>query len=131
MRLFLWLGLFLLLPGAILGVVPSTIAPSHSLDTWDTARGFPGGYVYSVTQTVDGYLWIGTSKGLLRYDGLSFVTIEQYPNTETKVPIPIFSATLPACSKDHYRTTASTEFESGCSAKLATGGCSSLPNYRG
>jgi PAS domain S-box-containing protein len=87
MRLFLWLGLFLLLPGAILGVVPSTIAPSHSLDTWDTARGFPGGYVYSVTQTVDGYLWIGTSKGLLRYDGLSFVTIEQDPNTETKVPI--------------------------------------------
>jgi ligand-binding sensor domain-containing protein len=87
MRLFLHLGLFLLLPGVILGVAPGTIAPSHSLDTWDTARGFPGGYVYSITQTVDGYLWIGTSKGLLRYDGLSFVSIEQDPSTETKVPI--------------------------------------------
>ena len=87
MRLFLRLGSFLLLPGVILGMVPSTIAPSHSHDIWDTARGFPGGYVYSITQTVDGYLWIGTSKGLLRYDGLSFVTIEQDSSTETKVPV--------------------------------------------
>ncbi len=71
----------------MLGVARGIVAPSHSLDIWDTARGFPGGYVYSITQTVDGYLWIGTSKGLLRYDGLSFVTIERDPSTETKAPV--------------------------------------------
>jgi ligand-binding sensor domain-containing protein len=87
MRFFLRLGSFLLLPGAILGTVPTTIAPSHSHDIWDTTRGFPGAYVYSITQTADGYLWIGTSKGLLRYDGLSFVTIEQDSSTETMVPV--------------------------------------------
>ena len=86
MRLLLRLGSFLLLPGTVLGTVPSTIAPSHSHDIWDIARGFPGGYVYSITQTADGYLWIGTSKGLLRYDGLSFVNV-QGDSTETRFPV--------------------------------------------
>ena len=86
MRLLLRLGSFLLLPGAVLGTVPSTIPPSHSHDIWDIARGFPGGYVYSITQTADGYVWIGTSKGLFRYDGLSFVNV-QGDSTETKFPI--------------------------------------------
>jgi PAS domain S-box-containing protein len=86
MRLLLRLGSFLLLPGAVLGTVPSTIAPSHSHDIWDIARGFPGGYVYSITQTADGYLWIGTGKGLFRYDGLSFVNV-QGDSTETKFPV--------------------------------------------
>jgi PAS domain S-box-containing protein len=86
MRLLLRLSSFLLLPGAVLGTVPSTIAPSHSHDIWDIARGFPGGYVYSITQTGDGYLWIGTSKGLIRYDGLSFVNV-QGDSTETRFPV--------------------------------------------
>lgn len=38
-----------------------------------------------MTQTADGYLWIGTSKGLVRYDGLIFVSIpEGNPNAETR-----------------------------------------------
>jgi PAS domain S-box-containing protein len=87
MRFFLRYGLFLLLPGAVLGMVSDTIAPSHSHYVWDRANGFPGGYVYSITQTADGYLWIGTSKGLLRYDGLSFVNIEGNSSTGTKFPV--------------------------------------------
>jgi signal transduction histidine kinase/ligand-binding sensor domain-containing protein len=38
-----------------------------------------------MTQTADGYLWIGTSKGLVRYDGLTFVSIpESDSRAETK-----------------------------------------------
>jgi signal transduction histidine kinase/ligand-binding sensor domain-containing protein len=41
-------------------------------DQWGAELGFPGGPVYAIVQTPDGYLWIGTEKGLVRFDGLSF-----------------------------------------------------------
>jgi ligand-binding sensor domain-containing protein/signal transduction histidine kinase len=68
-------GLFILLAAVALVADESVIVPRRSHDIWNRASGFPGGYVYSMTQTADGYLWIGTSNGLLRYDGLSFVFI--------------------------------------------------------
>jgi signal transduction histidine kinase/ligand-binding sensor domain-containing protein len=61
---------------AALGAVQN-ITPSRGHDSWNQASGFPGDYVYSITQTADGYLWIGTNKGLLRYDGLNFVFIRR------------------------------------------------------
>ena len=45
-------------------------------DEWTSDRGFPGGPVHAVTQTTDGYLWIGAEKGLVRFDGLTFRLIE-------------------------------------------------------
>jgi ligand-binding sensor domain-containing protein/signal transduction histidine kinase len=39
---------------------------------WGTEKGFPGGSVSSIAQTPDGYLWIGTDKGLVRFDGTGF-----------------------------------------------------------
>ncbi len=41
-------------------------------DQWGTEQGYPGGPVYSIAQTGDGYLWLGTQKGLVRFDGFSF-----------------------------------------------------------
>jgi signal transduction histidine kinase/ligand-binding sensor domain-containing protein len=67
--------MLLLSSSSVLGAPQSQIMPSHSHESWKAAAGFPIGYAYSVTQTSDGYLWIGTSKGLLRYDGLSFVPV--------------------------------------------------------
>src|ERR1041385_9186123 len=70
------IGLFMLMATAAVGADQNIVTPSRSHDIWNRATGFPGGHVYSVTQTRDGYLWIGTSNGLLRYDGLSFVFIQ-------------------------------------------------------
>jgi ligand-binding sensor domain-containing protein len=39
--------------------------------SWNEASGL-GGVVYSLAQTTDGFLWIGTSTGLYRFDGLKF-----------------------------------------------------------
>src|SRR5260370_13486719 len=75
MARYLSFALFLLLSSAVLAAIRDDIMPSRGHDMWDAAVGFPGGYVYSITQTADGYLWIGTSKGLLRYDGRTFVSI--------------------------------------------------------
>src|ERR671916_266824 len=41
-------------------------------DRWGAEQGFPGAAVYAVTQTADGYLWLGTERGLVRYDGVGF-----------------------------------------------------------
>jgi len=39
---------------------------------WTTETGFPGGAVNGIAQTTDGYLWIGTDRGLIRFDGFNF-----------------------------------------------------------
>jgi signal transduction histidine kinase/ligand-binding sensor domain-containing protein len=39
---------------------------------WTTETGFPGGAVNGIAQTADGFLWIGTDRGLLRFDGFNF-----------------------------------------------------------
>jgi ligand-binding sensor domain-containing protein/signal transduction histidine kinase len=57
-------------------------------EQWGTARGFPGGPVYAITQTTDGYLWIGTEKGLARFDGLNFRLI-QLPNSSPATAGPV------------------------------------------
>lgn len=41
-------------------------------EEWTAEQGFPGGTVYSIAQTPDGYLWIGGEKGLVRFDGFNF-----------------------------------------------------------
>jgi ligand-binding sensor domain-containing protein len=68
------LGLVLLLwsASASSGAVDNPITSSRSHSIWDHGSGFPGGHVYSMTQTADGYLWFGTGNGLVRYDGLRF-----------------------------------------------------------
>ena len=56
-------------------------------EEWTADRGFPGGAVYAVTQSSDGYLWIGTEKGLVRFDGLTFqlLTAKPDPNSAPAV----------------------------------------------
>jgi ligand-binding sensor domain-containing protein len=49
-------------------------------DQWGRSKGFPGGQVYAIAQTRDGYLWIGAEKGLVRFDGLNF-QLFQHANT--------------------------------------------------
>ena len=45
--------------------------------SWQIENGFPGGAVSAFAQTEDGYLWIGTDKGLIRFNGSDFQTFEQ------------------------------------------------------
>src|ERR1700688_2894740 len=41
---------------------------------WRIQDGFFGGTARSITQTTDGYIWIGTKAGLFRFDGVRFVS---------------------------------------------------------
>ena len=51
---------------------PSDRISQYLRDRWGSESGFPGGPVYAIAQTSDGYLWIGAEKGLVRFDGLTF-----------------------------------------------------------
>src|SRR5271167_3691001 len=45
---------------------------SEVLSTWTTEQGLPQNFVTSLAQTPDGFLWVGTMNGLVRFDGLHF-----------------------------------------------------------
>ena len=42
------------------------------VDVWGTADGLPQSSVIALTQTRDGYFWLGTLNGLVRFDGNAF-----------------------------------------------------------
>lgn len=44
----------------------------HTIRTWRTNDGLPLDSVTAITQTPDGFLWVGTEDGLARFDGASF-----------------------------------------------------------
>jgi len=50
---------------------------NYTTRVWQTQDGLPQQTVQAVAQTQDGFLWIGTTGGLLRFDGSSFVTYER------------------------------------------------------
>jgi signal transduction histidine kinase/ligand-binding sensor domain-containing protein len=67
----------------ILSCWASAFALDASLDisqyahtAWKTVEGFSKGLIRSIAQTPDGYLWLGTEFGLLRFDGVSAVPWE-------------------------------------------------------
>lgn len=48
----------------------------HLIDVWTSDNDLPDSSVTALTQTPDGYLWIGTYNGLVRFDGVRFVTFD-------------------------------------------------------
>ena len=47
------------------------------LDHWTTEEGLPQNSVTAILQTQDGYVWLGTEEGLVRYNGISFTTFDK------------------------------------------------------
>lgn len=47
------------------------------VDRWDTDDGLPHNSVTTLLQTRDGYLWLGTPNGLVRFDGLGFAVFDE------------------------------------------------------
>jgi PAS domain S-box-containing protein len=51
---------------------PNRLPSQYVREQWTTETRFPGGAVNGIAQTTDGYLWIGTDRGLIRFDGFNF-----------------------------------------------------------
>ena len=56
-------------PGAY-ALNPSFDIDQYAHTTWKIREGFTKGIIRAIAQTPDGYLWLGTEFGLLRFDGI-------------------------------------------------------------
>src|SRR5262245_26659193 len=86
-RVSMGLPIRCLLFGLVLGAAghardfrpPSTTALSreYSHRIWRVPDGLPQNRIQAISQTPDGYLWIGTSGGLVRFDGVRFFIFDR------------------------------------------------------
>src|SRR5687768_10264593 len=72
-RAALWLVVSLCLPGSAFGLNSALEVRQYAHTAWTIREGFLNGAVFSIAQTPDGYLWLGTEAGLLRFDGVRAV----------------------------------------------------------
>ncbi len=49
----------------------------YGVDVWTVDQGLPQNLVRGLAQSPDGYLWIATFDGLVRFDGIRFTTFGQ------------------------------------------------------
>ena len=54
------------------GLDPQKALTQYVHDVWHKEDGLPHSAVYAILQTRDGYLWLGTGGGLVRFDGVHF-----------------------------------------------------------
>jgi signal transduction histidine kinase/ligand-binding sensor domain-containing protein len=77
----LGLALLVVAPGA--SASHDTVPFARFLsDVWRTEDGLPHNAIQAVVQTRDGYLWLGTPEGLVRFDGVRFTAYAQ-PHLKT------------------------------------------------
>ena len=74
-------GLLLLaalsLPQAAFGLDPNRRLTQYVHRIWQSQQGLPQGAILQVFQTSQGYLWLATQTGLVRFDGVRFQDAEE------------------------------------------------------
>jgi len=71
-----WAVLF---PSAAWGLNPSLDVTQYGHRAWRSFDGFGFGTISAIAQTTDGYIWLGTPTGLLRFDGVRSTPIAPVP----------------------------------------------------
>src|ERR1700722_17158953 len=56
-----------------LALDPHKTLKEYSRTVWTQENGLPQDRIRTITQTADGYLWLGTDEGVTRFDGYDFV----------------------------------------------------------
>ena len=86
-----WILIGIVLAGLVtnaLALDPNRLPSQYVRGQWTTEAGFPGGAVNGIAQTEDGCLWLGTDRGLMRFDGFNFRPVSFTPiAASSNVPI--------------------------------------------
>jgi signal transduction histidine kinase/ligand-binding sensor domain-containing protein/CheY-like chemotaxis protein len=74
---------------AALAAQPSTVIEpkplsQYHLESWQTRDGLPTNGIRALAQTKDGFLWLGTEAGLVRFDGVEFRTFDRNSTPELR-----------------------------------------------
>src|SRR5262250_3950507 len=68
-----WAGGYPAPAAAISATAPD---PEYRVSRWTAEQGLPENNIKTLAQTRDGYLWLGTLYGLVRFDGVRFVVFD-------------------------------------------------------
>ncbi|MGH9692592.1 MAG: ligand-binding sensor domain-containing protein, partial [Bryobacteraceae bacterium] len=83
-----WLPLAALLclgPGpAQASLDPAKAITQYVRQTWQSGSGLPHNTVFAMSQTTDGYVWLGTEEGLARFDGNRFTVFDKRNTAELR-----------------------------------------------
>jgi ligand-binding sensor domain-containing protein/tRNA A-37 threonylcarbamoyl transferase component Bud32 len=74
---FIMLLLAMFFRGAVFALDPGRDVTQYIIDAWNSESGLPTNSILALLQTGDGYLWLGTEEGLLRFDGVTFTTFDE------------------------------------------------------
>jgi ligand-binding sensor domain-containing protein/DNA-binding NarL/FixJ family response regulator/signal transduction histidine kinase len=66
-----------LMAGVAVAAEARSPAPPYVWRSWTRLDGLPGSQVWAITQDHTGYIWLGTNEGLVRFDGVRFVSGRQ------------------------------------------------------
>jgi signal transduction histidine kinase/ligand-binding sensor domain-containing protein len=69
-------------PPCAFALDPSLDVSQYAHTSWKIRDGFTKGQIISIAQTPDGYLWLGTEFGLLRFDGVKNVLWQPPPGQQ-------------------------------------------------
>jgi signal transduction histidine kinase/ligand-binding sensor domain-containing protein/DNA-binding response OmpR family regulator len=59
---------------------PDMLLTQYVRNAWQIENGLPQNTVGAIARTPDGYLWLGTQEGLVRFDGIRFVVFDRENN---------------------------------------------------
>ena len=78
------LGIVLAWCDCAFGLNPSLDVNQYAHTAWKISESFAKGVIFSIAQTPDGYLWLGTEFGLLRFNGIR--NLEWQPPARERLP---------------------------------------------
>jgi diguanylate cyclase (GGDEF)-like protein len=81
---FFLVWLFLWAPFFLEALDPGRKVSQYNIQVWGMEAGLPGNSVFAIRQTQDGYLWLGTQDGLVRFDGLNFELYNRKKNPQLR-----------------------------------------------
>jgi ligand-binding sensor domain-containing protein/two-component sensor histidine kinase len=67
-----------------LALNPDRAITQYIHNSWQTDDGLPQNYVQAIAQTRDGYIWLATQEGLVRFDGISFTVFDKRNTPQLK-----------------------------------------------
>src|SRR5262245_57713520 len=70
----------ILLAARAFALDPKLDVSQYAHTAWKVRDGFFKSSVYPIAQTADGYLWLGSESGLLRFDGVRTVPWQPPPD---------------------------------------------------
>jgi signal transduction histidine kinase/CheY-like chemotaxis protein/ligand-binding sensor domain-containing protein len=71
------LGFFLFVNTPAQALTPTKALTQYVQEVWQQEDGLPENDVTTITQTRDGYIWLGTEAGLVRFDGVRFSVFDK------------------------------------------------------